>query len=50
MTPSVDLGTIAAYEISPVMMDLYGLEKPLWFEKLARRAACAARHARAVSR
>ena len=32
---SVDLGTIAAYEISPVMMDLYGLDMPLWFEKLA---------------
>ena len=32
---SVELGTIAAYEISPVMMDLYGLDMPLWFEKLA---------------
>ena len=32
---SIDLGTIAAYDISPVMMDLYGLDMPLWFEKLA---------------
>ncbi len=31
---SVSLGTVAAYEISPVMMDLYGLDMPLWFEKL----------------
>ena len=31
---SIDLGTIAAYDISPVMMDLYGLEKPLLFEYL----------------
>lgn len=27
----VDLGTIAAYDISPVMMDIYGLEEPLYF-------------------
>lgn len=31
---SVDLGTVAAYEISPVMMELYGLEKPALFEFL----------------
>lgn len=33
----VDLGTIAAYNISPVMMDLYGLEKPLVFEYLTQQ-------------
>ena len=32
----VDLGTVAAYDISPVMMDLYGLEKPLMFEFLSQ--------------
>ncbi len=30
----IDLGTIAAYDISPVMMELYGLEKPVLFEFL----------------
>lgn len=30
----VDLGAIAAYEISPVMMDLYGLDQPLFFQYL----------------
>lgn len=35
-TSKVDLGTIAAYDISPVMMDLYGIEKPLYFEFLAQ--------------
>lgn len=30
----VELGTIAAYNISPVVMDLYGIEKPLMFEFL----------------
>ena len=34
---SVDLGTIAAYEISPVMMDLFGLEQPLFFQYLNRQ-------------
>lgn len=33
-TASVDLGTIASYDISPVMMELYGLEKPVLFEFL----------------
>ena len=33
----VDLGTIAAYEISPVMMDLFGLEQPLYFRYLNRQ-------------
>ena len=33
----MELGTIAAYEVSPVMMDLYGLEKPLYFEYLTRQ-------------
>lgn len=31
---AVDLGTIGAYNISPVMMDLYNLEKPLYFDFL----------------
>lgn len=31
---AVDLGTIGAYNISPVMMDLFGLEKPLLFDFL----------------
>ncbi len=30
----VDLGTIAAYDISPVMMKIYGLEQPLYFQFL----------------
>ena len=30
------MGTIAAYDISPVMMDLYGIEKPLYFDFLAQ--------------
>lgn len=34
---SVDLGTVAAYEITPVMMDLYGLEKPALFEYLTQQ-------------
>ena len=33
----VDLGTIAAYEISPVMMDIFGLEQPLYFQYLNRQ-------------
>ena len=33
----VDLGTIAAYDISPVMMNLYGLEQPLYFQLLNRQ-------------
>ncbi len=33
----VELGTIAAYEISPVMMDLFGLEQPLYFQYLNRQ-------------
>lgn len=31
---SVALGTIASYDISPVMMELYGMEKPVLFEFL----------------
>lgn len=31
---AVDLGTIGAYNITPVMMDLYGLSKPLYFDYL----------------
>ena len=33
----VDIGTIAAYEITPVMMDLYGLEKPVFYEYLTQQ-------------
>ena len=33
----MDLGTIAAYEISPVMMDLFGLDQPLYFQYLNRQ-------------
>ncbi|NCC08025.1 MAG: LTA synthase family protein [Clostridia bacterium] len=32
----VELGTIGAYEITPVMMDLYGIEKPLYFDFLTQ--------------
>ena len=34
---SIDLGTIGAYNISPVMMDLYGLDKPLYFSYLSQQ-------------
>ncbi len=34
---SVDLGIIGSYQISPVMMDLYGLEKPMQFDYLAQQ-------------
>lgn len=33
----IDLGTISSYNISLVMMELYGLEKPLWFEYLLQQ-------------
>lgn len=33
----VDLGTLSTYNISPVTMDLYGLEKPLLFEFLTQQ-------------
>ncbi len=33
----INLGTISAYNITPLMMDLYGLEKPLYFEFLAQQ-------------
>lgn len=36
-TNKVDLGTIASYNISPVTMDLYGLEKPLFYEFLIQQ-------------
>ena len=39
----VDLGTIAAYDISPVMMDIYGLEEPLYFQFLDRQLRVASR-------
>ena len=39
----VDLGTIAAYDISPVMMDIYGLEQPLYFQFLNRQLRVADR-------
>ncbi|MEG0167371.1 MAG: sulfatase-like hydrolase/transferase, partial [Ruthenibacterium sp.] len=34
---SVDIGTIASYNLSPVVLDLYGIEKPLWFEFLTQQ-------------
>ena len=40
---SVDLGTIAAYDISPVMMDIYGIEQPLYFQFLTRQLQVAYR-------
>lgn len=33
---AVDIGTVAAYQISPVVMDLYGLKKPLFFDFLTQ--------------
>ena len=39
----VDLGTIAAYDISPVMMDLFGLDEPLYFQFLNRQLRVASR-------
>jgi phosphoglycerol transferase MdoB-like AlkP superfamily enzyme len=35
----VDVGSIAAYEITPVMMDLYGIEKPVFYEYLTQQLA-----------
>lgn len=32
-----DLGTIAAYEVSPVMTELYGLERPIYFDYLLQQ-------------
>ena len=40
---AVDLGTIAAYDISPVMMNLYGLQQPLYFQFLNRQLRVASR-------
>ena len=34
---SVDLGTIGAYEITPVMMDFYGLDKPVYYSYLTQQ-------------
>ena len=31
---TVDIGTVAAYEISPVTFELYGLEQPALFDHL----------------
>ena len=39
----MDLGTIAAYDISPLMMNLYGLEQPLYFQLLNRQLQVADR-------
>ncbi len=39
----VDLGTIAAYDISPVMMKLFGLQQPLYFQFLNRQLQVASR-------
>ena len=38
-----DFGTIAAYDISPVMMELFGLEQPLYFQFLNRQLRVASR-------
>ena len=40
---AVDLGTIAAYDISPVMMELFGLRQPLYFQFLGRQLRAAYR-------
>ena len=40
---AVDLGTIAAYDISPVMMELFGLRQPLYFQFLGRQLRSAYR-------
>ena len=40
---AVDLGTIAAYDISPVMMQLFGLKQPLYFQFLNRQLQAAYR-------
>ena len=34
---AVDLGTIGTYQLSPVMMELYGLQKPAYFEYLIQQ-------------
>ena len=39
----VELGTIAAYDISPVMMNLYGLKQPIYFQYLNRQLQAAYR-------
>ena len=39
----VELGTIASYDISPVMMDIYGLDEPLYFQFLNRQLRVADR-------
>ncbi len=39
----VDFGTIAAYDISPVMMNLYGLKQPIYFQYLNRQLLVAYR-------
>ncbi len=33
----VELGTIATYNIAPVMMELYGMEKPMFYEYLIQQ-------------
>ena len=39
----MDLGTIAAYDISPVMMELFGLRQPAYFQFLGRQLRAAYR-------
>ena len=39
----VELGTVAAYDISPVMMNLYGLKQPIYFQYLNRQLQAAYR-------
>ena len=39
----MDLGTLAAYDISPVMMELFGLRQPAYFQFLGRQLRAAYR-------
>lgn len=34
---AIDLGTVSSYNVTPVMMDLYGLRKPLYFTWLTQQ-------------
>ena len=39
----MDFGTIAAYDISPVMMELFGMRQPAYFQFLGRQLRAAYR-------
>lgn len=45
----VDLGTIAAYEISPVVTELYGLEQPVMFKYLINQLSAYRSRTRGVT-